>query len=69
MSSGDFPYERTDYDGEVYRMDINCSNTAIDCVYFKLNGTTDLTEGKFNYNIAIVYHMQSYYYDNYYSKV
>ncbi len=45
MSSGDLPYERTDYDGEVYRMDINCSSTAVDCVYFKLNGTTDLITG------------------------
>jgi len=33
-----------EYKGEVYRMNFTCNN-SMDCVYFKLNGTTDLTKG------------------------
>ena len=43
-----FPYEEMDYEGELYRMNISCEgNLNIDCVFFKLNGTTDLTGGDF----------------------
>ena len=39
-------YNRTDYDGEVFRMNIVCdANTNVYCVFFKLNGTTDLRKG------------------------
>ena len=39
-------YNLMDYDGEVFRMNIVCdANTNVDCVFFKLNGTTDLREG------------------------
>jgi len=32
------------YKGEVYHMNITCNN-SMNCVYFKLNETTDLTQG------------------------
>ena len=39
-------YNRTDYDGEVFRMNIVCDNNdLVNCVFFKLNGTTDLRKG------------------------
>ena len=46
MVTNNLTYNRTDYDGEVFRMNIVCdANTNVDCVFFKLNGTTDLTRG------------------------
>ena len=38
-------YMRKEYDGEVYCMNLTCNNILVDCVFFKLNGTTDLTKG------------------------
>ena len=44
----DLSNEWMDYDGEVFRMNIVCdANTNVDCVFFKLNGTADLTKGNY----------------------
>ena len=47
MVTANLPFNRTDYDGEVFRMNIVCDdNHLVDCVFFKLNGTTDLRKGR-----------------------
>ena len=38
-------YDRLDYIGEVYRMNISCLNGDDGCLFFKVLGTTDLTKG------------------------
>lgn len=48
VNYSELAYERSDYDGEVYRIDMMCdSNTAVDCVFIKLNGVADLTRGNY----------------------
>ena len=45
VNSSALAYEEREYDGEVYLMNLTCNNHLVDCVIFKLNGTTDLTRG------------------------
>ena len=42
-------YSRGDLNGEIYRLNFTCNNGTSNergCVVFKLNGTTNLSEGK-----------------------
>ena len=45
MNTSDLVYRREDYDGEIFRVDFDCDKIQVDCVFFKLNGITDLTRG------------------------
>ena len=46
MNDSAIAYRKEEYDGEIYHMTLICvNNHHVDCVFFKLRGTTNISEG------------------------
>lgn len=55
VNSSDLVYSRTDYTGELYNLNISCHVGLVDCVFFKVNGTTDIMRGKCTQRLKVGY--------------